>query len=227
MNWLRRVREAPATWTLIFANLAVYAWMVVSSHQLSGFDDATMTFAGANIVGTSQAVSRWRLLTAAFVHFNLLHIAANMVSLSRIGVISEIIVGARLLIPVYVVTGVLGNVASTVFYGLRHQATHSAGASGAIMGMVGLVAAVAWRTGNRTVTRDLLINGAFLIVLGMFLSFDNAAHVGGFVSGAAIGLLRMRRRAPLPRALETSLTAAAALATIASFAIIRAYRGFH
>jgi rhomboid protease GluP len=227
MNWLRRLREAPATAALMAANLAVYVWMAIDGHTLSGFDTATMIYGGANIIGTTQAVSHWRLVTAAFVHFNFLHIAANMWTLSQIGMISELIVGARLIVPVYLVTGVLGNVASTAYYGFRQHPTQSAGASGAIMGLIGLVTAVAWRTGNKAVARDLIVNGGFIILLGLFLGFDNAAHIGGFVTGAAIGLARMRWRRPLPRPLEVGLTTVASLAIVAAFVIVRAYHGYH
>jgi MYXO-CTERM domain-containing protein len=126
-----------------------------------------------------------------------------------------------------VATGVLGFVASTVFNDLRHRPTESAGASGAIMGLIGLAAAFAWRTGQKGIARSLATNVGFVLVLGYFLNLDNAAHLGGFVSGALIGLLRARWPQRVPRWLDATLIGASAAVSIAAFAIIRAYHGYH
>jgi membrane associated rhomboid family serine protease len=227
MKWLRRLPEAPVTSALIVANLAVYAWMVVSSGTVLGFDTATMIFGGANVVGTHQDVSHWRLLTAAFVHFHLLHLGMNMWVLAQIGVISERTIGSGVIAAAYVATGVTGNVASTLFYGWRQQPTHTAGASGAIMGLIGITALFAWRTGQKGIARALMTNFGFLLVMGLVLNFDNAAHVGGFVGGALVGLVRARWQRPLPRWLDAVLIGSSGVLTIAAFAIVHSYRGVH
>jgi rhomboid protease GluP len=227
MNWLRRLSQAPVTSGLIVANLAIYVGMALSSHTLTGFSFETMIYGGANVVGTHQDVSHWRWLTAAFVHFNLLHIGVNLWSLTQIGVISEATIGAGVIAASYVTTGVLGNLVSTVFNSLRHHPTQSAGASGAIMGLIGIVAAFAWRTNQKGISRALAMNVGVILVLGMFFNFDNATHIGGFVSGAIIGLLRARWPQPLSRRLQVALISASALVTVAAFAIVHSYNGYH
>jgi rhomboid protease GluP len=227
MKWLRRLPEAPVTSALILANLAIYVWMAIDSGMPSGFNADTMTYFGVNIVGTSQAVSHWRWLTAAFIHFNLLHIGMNMWVLTQIGVISERTIGSGVVAAAYVITGVFGNVATTTFNGWRHHFVASAGASSAIMGLIGLAAAYAWRTQQKGMARSLAMNLVFVLVLGYFLNLDNAAHVGGFVSGALIGALRARWPQRLPRWLDATLIGASAVVSIAAFAIIRAYHGYH
>ena len=227
MKWLRRLPEAPVTSALIVANLAVYAWMAVSSGTVLGFDSAAMIFGGANVAGSTQDVSHWRWLTAAFVHFHLLHLGMNMWVLAQIGVLSEHTLGRGLIAITYVLAGIIGNVASSVYNGLRHQPTISAGASGAVMGLIGLAAVFAWRTGQKGIARALLTNVGFVLVLGLAMNLDNAAHIGGFIVGGLLGLIRARWSQPLPRRLDLPLMAVAAALSIAAFAVVHSYHGFH
>jgi membrane associated rhomboid family serine protease len=73
----------------------------------------------------------------------------------------------------------------------------------------------------------LLINVAIIMVLGVAVNVDNAAHLGGFVAGGVIGLLRARWPQPLPRPLGRALIGAALALTIAAFAIVHSYHGMH
>jgi rhomboid protease GluP len=227
MKWLRRLPEAPVTSALIVANLAIYAWMVVASGTVLGFSNSAMIFGGANIAGSPQDPSHWRWLTAAFVHFNLLHLGMNMWVLTQIGVISERTIGRGVVAGAYVLTGVAGNIASSLYHAWRHQPAISAGASGAIMGLIGLAATFAWRTGQKGIARALLTNVGFVLVLGIVLHLDNAAHLGGFVVGAVIGFLRARWPHPLPRRLDAVVIGGAAVVSVAAFAIVHAYVGYH
>jgi len=227
MKWLRRLPEAPVTSVLIAANLGIYVWMLWASGMKSGFDYATMTYFGANVVGTGQDASHWRWVTAAFIHFNPLHIIMNMWVLAQIGVLCERTIGSGIIGAGYVVTGVLGNVLSSEVNAWRHHYEQSAGASGAIMGLIGIAAAYAWRTQQKGIARSLAVNVAFILVIGYFINLDNAAHLGGFVSGGIIGLLRARWPQRLPRWLDATLIGVSAAVSIAAFAIIRAYHGYH
>jgi rhomboid protease GluP len=217
MKWLRRLPEAPVTSALLVANLAVWVAMVLMSRRLISFDGQTLIDAGANLAGTRQDVSHWRWLTAAFIHVSLLHIAMNMWVLIQIGVLSERTIGGGVLAAAYVLTGVAGNMASTIYNDWRQRELTSAGASGAIMGLIGIAASFAWRTGQRGIARSLLMNVGFVLVLGIGLNLDNAAHIGGFVIGALIGLARARWPAPLPRWLSGVLIGIAAALSAAAF----------
>jgi membrane associated rhomboid family serine protease len=227
MKWLRRLREAPVTSTLIAANLGIYVWMMWVSGMKSGFDYATMTYFGANVVGTGQDASHWRWVTAAFIHFNPLHIIMNLWVLAQIGVVSERTIGSGIVAAGYVLTGVLGNVLSSQINAWRQHYDQAAGASGAIMGLIGIAAAYAWRTKQKGIARSLTMNVVFILVVGYFINLDNAAHLGGFVSGGVVGVLRARWPRPLPRWLDAVLVSASAAVSIAAFVIIRAYHGYH
>jgi rhomboid protease GluP len=215
----------------LLVNLAVYAVMVVMSQRVIHFDSATLIAYGANlanvanVAGLPAEVSSWRWVTAAFIHVNLLHIAMNMWVLAQIGVLSERAIGRGLFAAAYLVTGALGNVASSLFADWRGQPMISAGASGAIMGLIGIAAAFAWRTKQREITRSLLTSVAFVLVIGIGFNLDNAAHVGGLVSGAGIGLLRARWRQPMPRWAEIVLMVTATVLTLIAFAVVQSFEG--
>jgi membrane associated rhomboid family serine protease len=198
--------------------------MAVVSRQVWSFDGETLIAAGASVSGGGVEVSHWRWLTAAFIHANFLHIAMNLWVLGQIGALSEQALGRGLIAATYLVTGVLGNVLSTLHAGAGPSA--SVGASGAIMGLIGMAATFAWRTGQRRAAKALAMNVLFILGIGLTLSargislVDNAAHIGGLVAGAAIGLGRAAFPRPAPRWFDAAaITASFALAAIA-FAIV-------
>jgi rhomboid protease GluP len=225
MNWFRRLREAPVTCVLIAANLLVYAIMAVASRQAS-FDGRTLIEAGASVSGGGAVASHWRWLTAAFIHANLLHIGMNLWVLGQIGVLSERALGRGLYAATYVFTGVVGNVLSTALAAGHDQSTVSVGASGAIMGLIGMAAVFAWRTGQRGAAKALAFNILFVLGVGLSLSargvslVDNAAHIGGLCAGAVIGLVRATVRRPTPRWLDATALALSFALTAVAFAVV-------
>jgi rhomboid protease GluP len=227
MNWLRRLPEAPVTTALIVVNLIVYAAMAIASHEVLSFGTETLLDAGATYAVPGVAGSAWRWLTAAFIHVHIVHILMNLWVLAQIGVLSEAAVGRGLFAAAYVLTGVSGNVLSTVLAAVRHRPMTSAGASGAIMGLIGLATAYAWSTGQRPIARALAWNILFVLAVGFSLSarkvvsVDNAAHVGGLVVGALIGFVRARVPRPAPRWLDGLLLGLSAALVAAAFAVVR------
>jgi rhomboid protease GluP len=203
MSLLRRLPEAPVTSGLIIANLVVFGVMVAASGHFPlarGFESQVLFQAGATTGEPS-----WRWITAAFVHVNTLHIFMNMWVLGQIGVLSERAIGRGLFLATYVATGAAGNILGTMLALAQHQHRASAGASGAIMGLFGVAAVFAWRTGQREIARLLAKNVLFVLVIGFSLTaggalaVDNAAHVGGLVAGAVVGFARARWTRPVSR----------------------------
>jgi rhomboid protease GluP len=227
MSWFRRVWEAPATLALILVNLAVFAVMVVSSRHIAAFGGLTLVEAGSSVYAPGVEVSHWRWLTAAFIHVNLLHIFMNLWVLGQIGALSERAVGRGLLVATYLVTGVVGNALSYMLAASRHIVLNSAGASGGIMGLIGMAATYAWFSGQRQAARALAINILFVLGVGLSLSaggvrlVDNGAHVGGLVTGILIGFLRVRASRPLPRWLDLTLLGGSFVITAVAFTIVR------
>lgn len=231
MTWLRRLPQAPVTLALLVANLAVYAAMALGSGEVGSFGVETLVRAGATVSLPGTSPTAWRWMSAAFIHVNVLHIAMNLWVLAQIGVLTERAVGRGLFAAAYLITGVTGNALSATLASVRGRELVSAGASGAIMGLIGLAAVYAWRTGQRAIARSLLMNVVFVMVVGLSLSakgvvaVDNAAHAGGLVVGALFGLLRARFPRPLSRRMDALLTGLAAAVTVMAFGVVRAYGG--
>ena len=124
----------------------------------------------------------WRLFTAMFLHLNLLHLLFNMYILYLVGRQLELIFGHARYLAVFLIAGFGGSVASYVF---SEPNTVSAGASGAIFGLMGalVVAGHAARADINQVLVLIAINLAFGFVVG---GIDWRAHLGGLVTGALV-----------------------------------------
>jgi rhomboid protease GluP len=224
MNLLRRLPEAPVTSALLVANLLVFGIMVAASGHLplaTGFANRTLYAAGATIGEPS-----WRWVTAAFVHVNVLHIFMNMWVLAQIGVLAERAIGRGLFLATYVATGAAGNALGTMLAVLHHRPQISAGASGAIMGLFGVAAVFAWLTGQREIARLLGKNVLFVLVIGFAvtaggaIAVDNAAHVGGLLTGGAVGFARARWPRPTPRWADGLLVSVSIALVAAAFVLL-------
>ena len=157
----------------------------------------------------------WRFVTPMFLHFNFLHLLVNMYSLWIVGPYVEKLYGSAKFVVFWVVTGVAGVVASylTVRPALgagtitgfifKVQDGPSAGASGALFGLVGVlfVFGIKFRKELPEGFKRAFGTGLLpMIFLNLFIGFmlhgliDNAAHLGGMLSGAVLALLVDYRR---------------------------------
>jgi rhomboid protease GluP len=166
----------------------------------------------------------WRLVMPIFLHANLLHIGMNTLVLLDLGPPLEELYGSARYLFLYVATGILGFVASTVWdIVARGGMGSSVGASGAIMGLAGLHLAVCSRRGGsyfRMMRAQLLRWVILVFALGFILgAIDNAAHAGGLASGYLLGRLFEDREpaGPAERWRANLLSLAAILAVVAGF----------
>ncbi len=189
---------------LAFAMAVIYVRMVVAQGGggILGFDIPTLLRFGAHGSSAVYAGQWWRLATAVFLHIGLWHIGFNLFALVQIGPQIEEIFGRGRMLFFFLLTGVVGNVASQ-WVGLSAV---SAGASGAIMGLIGVAAGWGQRDGTsigRRMRNDMLKWGLYTMVFGYLIGANNVAHGAGFVSGAVLGLafspawLRRRTHSPL------------------------------
>jgi rhomboid protease GluP len=134
----------------------------------------------------------WRLFTSLFIHFGIAHLVLNMIALVMFGPLVERLYGSVNYLLIYFLAGIAGSVASISW----RPEINSAGASGAIFGILGALLAEQLRAGD-TFPPDILrpIRNTALVFLGLslyaglrFKGIDNAAHLGGVVSGFLIGL---------------------------------------
>lgn len=128
----------------------------------------------------------WRIGTANFLHIGVLHILFNTIGLSQIGPAVEDVFGRARMVFFFVLTGVLAFAASAYF----QPGTPTAGASGSLMGLVGVAAGWGQRRGTsqgKAVRDHMLKWGLYTMVFGIFFRANHVAHAVGFVSGALIG----------------------------------------
>lgn len=132
----------------------------------------------------------YRLLSALFVHFSITHILVNMISLWTLTVV-ETLVGSNVLLVIYLLSGLVGNVLSLYFIG---PFVVSAGASGAIFGLFGSMLAMSFlRILPPVVRNQLLIILAINVVLDITNhNIDWLAHLGGMIAGTLLTLIYTR-----------------------------------
>lgn len=142
---------------------------------------------GALVPSLARAGQWWRLVTFNFLHIGLMHLMFNSSALFSIGPQVEGVFGSQKFVFAYVGTGIGSGVASLMFL-----PAGTAGASGAIFGLIGLMAVYGYKLGGslgRGLMRQMLIWAGIGIVFGFFIGANNVAHVGGFVAGAALGFV--------------------------------------
>jgi membrane associated rhomboid family serine protease/predicted negative regulator of RcsB-dependent stress response len=156
-----------------------------------------------------------------FVHIGVIHIALNMYCLMSLGPLAETMFGSTRFLGLYVLSGVAGAIASA---GMHPQIV-SAGASGAIFGVAGALAAVIYVSRNPVVAtaRGHLSKAGIgtFVAYNLFYGFansgiDNAAHIGGLVAGFLMGLtLPVGSQVEPERPLRTGLVFLGAVVALA------------
>jgi rhomboid protease GluP len=153
--------------------------------RLGAIDPHVLVNMGAALPLYFDIRQPWRLVMAIFLHGSLLHIGFNMWVLMDIGPMVEELYGSARYLFLYVVTGVAGYLLSGL---IGH---FSIGASGSLLGLVGLLLAVTSRRGGAAMQ---MLRGQLIIwVVGIFLlgfwaqGIDNAAHLGGLIAGFLLG----------------------------------------
>ncbi len=219
--------EAPMTRVLLFLELAVFALCVIVDRSLplgtggsllglsGSFKASTLLRFGA-LGGSLGQSEPWRLLSAVFVHAGILHIGMNLWVFTSLGREIEGAIGGARFVLLFLLSGVLGYVASEWWYAPFHPLTM--GASGGVFGEIGAVVGILgarrdprWRG---VFVRNLIYALLLSVVLG---NVNTSAHLGGFAAGIGLGFLfgydRVWRR--FEKALRV-LAAAGLIAVVAS-----------
>jgi rhomboid protease GluP len=222
MRFARAVLNRPYKFTIILlvANVFVFLLMWQTSGMtlsiLGPLPIEVLIPFGAKLNYLIQTKHQWwRFVTPMFLHVNVLHLAVNMYSLWIVGPYVEKLYGSAKFVVFWVLTGVAGVVGSylTVRPGLavgpiarfvfKSADSASAGASGALFGLVGVlfVFGIKFRHELPEGFRRAFGTGLLpMIMLNLFIGYmgrgfiDNAAHLGGLVSGAMLALVVDYRR---------------------------------
>ncbi|MEN3335815.1 MAG: rhomboid protease GluP [Blastocatellia bacterium] len=188
-------RSNPFTMIIIGINAAVFLleWLAGGMGGLSADSQVLRAFGAKNNELINQQHQYWRLVTPIFIHIGFLHFLLNNYALWVIGQEIERLYGSARFVILYLLTGVAGSLASYTF----NPGHDSAGASGAIFGLFGVMATFAFRFRKELPTRlstDIRRRILPVIAINLIFGFsvrivDNAAHVGGLLAGVGLALL--------------------------------------
>jgi rhomboid protease GluP len=188
--------RAVVTPALVIVNCVVFAATVASGAGLFQTDGAMLVHWGTNFGAFTLDGEWWRLFTSMFLHFGVLHLLFNMWALWSLGPLAERLFGSVYYFVLYLFAGLCGSVASLLW----HPYLNSAGASGAIFGVLGGLLAFMVNPGTRIPAsisaaqrNSALIFIAYNLLNGFSHSgIDNADHIGGLLGGFAMGWLLAR-----------------------------------
>jgi rhomboid protease GluP len=176
-------RRTPVTTFLLAAIALVFLGDMLTGRRLTqlGADEPTLVL---------QYGQWWRPLTSVFLHAGWMHLLLNGWALYQLGALFELLIGSRVMLVVFLASGLAGSAASLVW-------THgpSVGASGAIFGLMGALIAFLLRRREMLTPYAKSLLGQLVLWAGINVVFgfstpgiDNAAHLGGCAMGLVLGL---------------------------------------
>ena len=181
--------------TVILIVLNVVYYFIVAAGG-STYQSTYMISMGANCAPfVFEQHEYWRILTSMFMHFSFQHLAGNMVYLGIVGFSYEHVVGHWKFLLVYMLSGIGGGVVSSAYYQLTGEAVVSAGASGAVYGLIAMVIYLMYTARKRTGAAPLMYRMVIVLVFLLYSNFaigrgvDIAAHLGGLAFGFIVCFL--------------------------------------
>jgi len=189
------------TGVLLLINVTVFVIEALSGVSILSPTVQDLLIWGANYAPLTLTGDAWRLFTSMFLHVGIIHLAVNCWALYIWGVYAEFYYGRRYYLALYLSAGLMGSLFSVIHNLINATYNHSsfiisAGASGAIMGLGGALIVAAWRPRTdlhpeQTLKlKPLLVIMAINFALGFSIpGIDNAAHIGGIITGALLALV--------------------------------------
>lgn len=179
------------TATCLIVNVAYYIVMVSQGVDYLQPNVADLLKWGADYAPFTWGGQPWRLVTSMFMHCGLLHLGLNMWALWSAGRMLERLVGSIGFLIIYFASGIAGGLASMWWNG----DVVSAGASGAIFGLLGAFATFIWNRADsfplpalRQLRSSLAMCIGYNLLFGASIEgIDQAAHIGGLLTGLVLG----------------------------------------
>lgn len=177
---------------LIGINFFVFVLMLLNGVHFLTPNTLNLLNWGANFGPNILEGEYWRLFTACFIHIGFVHLLMNVYALYYIGSILEPYLGKFRFLSAYIFAGITSSLISVCW----HENSISAGASGAIFGMYGVfLALISCKVFDKTIKRGHFLSILLFVIYNILYGLqansgiDNAAHIGGLVSGIFIGFL--------------------------------------
>lgn len=194
-NRYDRQKKPYITILLIVINVAVF--LALSFGGMTEDAEYMLKHGAMYVPSLVEQKQYYQLFTSMFLHFGIGHLGNNMLILFVVGQQVEEEMGNIRYLILYLSSGLCGNIISALWD--IHTASYavSAGASGAIFGLIGALFYIAVhgrnRRGNLSV-RNIL----FMILISLYYGFsssgvDNAAHVGGLCAGFVLAVCLYRK----------------------------------
>lgn len=204
----RLTRRSLLPVVLVLLHAGAYAAFIYAAPKNAAGDvhAVALLLAGAKVSALVLSGEWWRILSSVFLHADLTHLVVNCLGMYFLTQVTDNVFGWVRALVLYVLGGAAGALLSTWW-----STDASVGASGAIYGMLGAVAAfgIVQRRRIPSALQKVLLTGTVIwVVISLAYSagaesIDNAAHVGGAAMGALMALLfggdlPVFRPAPLP-----------------------------
>lgn len=201
-----RISIGSVTLALILLNVGLFTWQIFTGVDISNPSTIDALRWGADYAPLTYLEEPTRIFTSMFFHFGLIHLMLNMWALYIFGNVAEQTFGKLYYLSLYVLAGIGGSLLSG-YLDIRHSYALfqnfdseflprvSAGASGAVMGLGGALTLLSLlpvlpRQKFIFDRRSLLIILAINLTMGFMISgINNAAHIGGMLTGATLALI--------------------------------------
>jgi len=231
LEFLQAVWSRRPVFTYIFLGINILIFLLMS---LAGgsMNEPTLLGFGAKQNSAIDNGQWWRFITPIFIHIGLIHLFFNSYALWMVGPQVEKLYGPARFVLLYVGTGVAG-VAASYFY---NPGVPSAGASGAIFGLFGVLLVFGLRYRNsippffkRAVGTGVLPVIIINLIIGFTMSqfIDNSAHLGGLLAGAALAAMIPYQQpgSETPGVFKTLQMVLLATIVVSFFEVVRNYDG--
>lgn len=182
--------ETPVTYGILLACTLLFVAMIAYGVDAGKPRPTDIVNWGGNAFSlTFQKGQFWRLVTNIFVHIGVAHLFMNAIGFIFAGLLLETVVGSIKFLMIYLTCGILASLVSALW----NTNVISAGASGAILGTYGFIlSAFSIENGynfklGSGLKASIAIYVVYNLLMGLTGGVDNAAHLGGLISGLLIG----------------------------------------
>lgn len=204
MRKLKQWKNHPlVTWGLLCINgivFLIFLYLQFKMKDSALFSNDQAKSIAAMVLGAESQTLVWqnhdfyRLFTAMFVHFDVMHLLCNSVFLYAIGQVTETVIGHTRFFFLYIISGLFGDILAMVMPGIQLVA----GASGALFGLMGMWSVIwlKYRKHPNCVLDDYGKEMFTLAVANIILNFmmsgvSMSGHIGGFIGGAVFGFFML------------------------------------
>lgn len=188
-----KIESLPYVTIILIAVNVLYFILVAANGSLS--NSSYMLKMGANYgVYVFQKWQVWRILTGMFMHFSFSHLLGNMFYLGVSGYNLEKTAGHLKFFLIYMLSGIGAGLVSAGYYYLTDPATITAGASGAVYGLLGAMLYVTFRNRGKLRSPQMFLRIGIILIYLYYSNFtqtgiDGAAHIAGFVFGLILCII--------------------------------------